>query len=270
MDLDPSPPQTKPQKAIRKERPALIELPPPPPIRPLQKPVQTDFEEAQKVQMIRALDELLSTTSIMQPPVFRFEPNEEAAKHNFELLQRNNFQLEELLNDPPNSVTAYGSEFKDINLIEQLLGRHHRWPALKSRLLQGAEFPLSSLSEADRQRDFDAARQRGNHKSADRNIDFLASALAQEVEKGWALIVREEDACQFPNLELAPLGVAEHLGISATGEFVSKRRVTHDLSFPGAYSLESVNSRVLEEELEPCMFGHTLLRVIHRIVNYRL
>ena len=62
------------------------------------------------------------------------------------------------------------------------------------------------------------------------------------------------------------MGVADQLGISATGEFVSKLRLTHDLSFPQIVSGESVNSRVKKQKLEPCMFAHTLLRVIHHII----
>ena len=45
--------------------------------------------------------------------------------------------------------------------------------------------------------------------------------------------------------------------------------MTHDLSFPGKVLEESVNSRVVKEILEPCMFGHTLLRVMHQIVHLR-
>ena len=97
------------------------------------------------------------------------------------------------------------------------------------------------IDKAVRLKDFEAAIQQGNHKSADKNLQFLASTLKQEVEKGWALIIKEEDATCFPHLQLAPLGVAEHIGISTLGNFVKKHRVIHDLSFPGAYSNESVN-----------------------------
>ena len=38
---------------------------------------------------------------------------------------------------------------------------------------------------------------------------------------------------KYTNLQLSSMGVAEEGGISATGEFVPKLRVTHDLSFPG-------------------------------------
>ena len=220
--------------------------------------------------MIRHITSLLQRTAAMNPPTLKFEVTREAADYNFRLLTEHDFQLDHILNSPPNSVTAYGSEFKSTDHLKGLLGRHHRWAALEDRLRNGAEFPLETISDELRTMDLDAALIRGNHKSADKNLPFLAAALQSEVEKGWALIINAEDAKQYPNLELAPLGVADHLGISATGEFVSKLRVTHDLSFPGAFSQQSVNSRVDKDVLEPCMFGHTLLRVVHRIVHNRI
>ena len=42
-----------------------------------------------------------------------------------------------------------------------------------------------------------------------------------------------------------------------------------DLSFPGGVSGKSVNSRVDESQLEPCMFSHVLLRLVHFIANLR-
>jgi len=65
------------------------------------------------------------------------------------------------------------------------------------------------------------------------------------------------------------MGVLGQLGVSKTGEFIKKVRITHDLSFPAAISNQSVNSRVNEDELEPCMFGKALQRSIHHIVILR-
>ena len=244
-------------------------LPPKPANIPIRHPLQAKHD-AEDESMVQQFQFLLGLVSPMDPPQFRFEANSQAAIHNFNLLQHHDFQLEKLLNSPKSSATAYGSEFKSSSHIQALLGQHHRWPQLQARLSQGADFPLRELPDDIRQKDFAAALERGNHKSADKNIQFLAKAMQDEVEKGWALIIRAEDAEKYPHLELAPLGVAEHIGISASGEFVPKMRVTHDLSFRGAYSDESVNSRVEGDKLEPCMFGHTLLRVIHRIVHSRL
>ena len=65
------------------------------------------------------------------------------------------------------------------------------------------------------------------------------------------------------------MSVVEKLGVSESGTFVPKKRLIHDLSFPGAVSDESINSRVIENDLEPCMFGHTFLKIIHKIVHLR-
>ena len=64
-------------------------------------------------------------------------------------------------------------------------------------------------------------------------------------------------------------GVATHIEIQSDGSFAPKPRVTHDLSFPDPHSEHSINSRVLEDTLHPCMFEHALLRIIHRIVYLR-
>ena len=216
------------------------------------------------------LKTLLEHSSVLFAPKFRFEVSDEAALFNFITLKRHNFDLEAVTNSKSTpSITGYGSEFKSPALLENLLKRHPRWEIFKDRLENGAPFPLTSLPEDQRIDDLEAARERGNHKSAERHKIFLADAFKKEISKGWNLILPEEKAHEIPNLEIAPLGVADQLGVSASGDFIKKLRVTHDLSFPGAFSGESVNSRTQRDELEPCMFGHALLRVIHTIVALR-
>ena len=65
------------------------------------------------------------------------------------------------------------------------------------------------------------------------------------------------------------MGVAEQIGVSEEGTFVPKKRLTHDLSFVQEASNKAINSRVIETDLEPCMFGHAFLRIIHKIVHLR-
>ena len=76
---------------------------------------------------------------------------------------------------------------------------------------------------------------RGNHKSAQKNEEFLANAMTKEIMQGWSLILPEDKYRDIPNLILNPMGVATHLGVTSTGDFVPKNRVTHDLSFPDKY-----------------------------------
>jgi hypothetical protein len=140
---------------------------------------------------------------------------------------------------------------------------------LRGNLQHGATFPIKKLDEEIRKGDLVLARTRGNHKSAKLNAKFLADALSKETAKGWNLIIPDDKANQLPDLELAPLGVQEQIGVSASGDFVGKLCITHDLSFTGAISGELINSRVAKEQLEQCMFGHTLLRIVNTIVHFR-
>ena len=236
---------------ISRENSILIQkmnanLPPLPPTVPVTKPSTVQLASKTLPHIIK---ELLDYSAVMQPPQFKFEVNEESAIFNFNLLKSNKFDLGKLLNMPLQSVTSYGSEFKPISQLERLLGRHPRWKALKDRLQHGASFPISSLTEETRKGDMKIARTRGNHKSAEKHATFLADALSKETSKGWNLLLPEEKIEEIPDLEIAPLGVADQLGISANGEFIHKLRITHDLSFPGGISGESINARVDKEKL---------------------
>jgi len=125
------------------------------------------------------------------------------------------------------------------------------------------------MEEELRVKDLEVARKGGNHISAIMNKLFLEKAIVKEIRKGWNIMILIERAGDLPNLVLNPMGVVTHLGITEDGTFEEKDRVTHDLSFLGAVSRESENSRVDETQLEPCMFSHVLLRITHYIVNLR-
>ena len=239
---------------------------PPAPIGPL-KPRPIDIRES----ILPAVKALLQQSDTLQEPHFRFDISKEAADYNLSLLQQNSFQLESLLNDPKRpSVTTYGSEFKPIQELQFLLGKHPRWPIMKKLLQHGSSWKLKDVQEDVRTQDMEAALKRGNHKSAAKHADFLVNALSKEIVKGWELLLPASAAKIIPTLVLSPMGVAEHLGVQADGSFAPKKRVTHDLSFPGVVSEQSINSRILEDHLEPCMFGHALLRIVHRVIHLRL
>jgi hypothetical protein len=221
-------------------------------------------------ELIGAVKYLLAQSSQLSKPKIRFDISRSAALHNFSLLQDYDFNLHAILNEPQErSVTTYGSEFKQTFELQALFDKHPRWKQLENLLNHGSAWPVHQLEEKLQKSDLKGALKRGNHKSAKIQSEFLSTALVKEIKKGWELIIPKESAIHIPGLTLSPMGVAEHLGIDASGEFVPKMRLTHDLSFPGSESGESINSRVNKEELEPCMFGHTLLRLIHKIVQLR-
>ncbi len=160
----------------------------------------------------------------------------------------------------------FGSEFKDTKELEKLLKNHARWNKSKSILTEGVNFDLEDLPEELRKEDLEAVYKRGNHKSAAQNSEFLSAVMKKETSQGWVMVLPEYCYKEIPGLVLNPMGVVMHLGITDKGEFLPKSRVTHDLSFPGAVSSTSVNSRVRTSSLEPCMFAHVFCRITHYIV----
>ena len=136
-------------------------------------------------------------------------------------------------------------------------------------LKKGVDFNLQCIDEDLRRKDLAAVVARGNHKLALKNSEFLSEALKKEVEQRRMIALPADCYDEIPGLILNPMGVATHVGITDTGEFLPKQRLTHDLSFPGAYSSQSINSRIYTSKLEPCMFSHIFLRIIHYIVALR-
>ena len=247
----------------------IVELPPVVANPPMAKP-KSENPYNKKGSVAAAIEFLLNRpkTNLLQPTL-RFDVNKEAAQYNLELLRKNNYDLTKLCNIQDRSSTSYGSEFKDITVLEKLFYQHPRWQKLKSQLTSGVDFNLKDLDDDIRREDVRQAFARGNHKSASKNEEFLEKALEKEILKGWNLILPGDCFEEIPELVLNPMGVATHIGINEDGKFLPKNRVTHDLSFPGKISGESVNSRVQSKFLEPCMFSYVFLRVIHYIVALR-
>jgi hypothetical protein len=114
--------------------------------------------------------------------------------------------------------------------------------------------------------DLEHALEYGNHKSAENHIDTLLSHVKKEITKGWIVPLLPSHAKLIPNAMISPMGVVSQSTINDRGEIIPSNRVTHDLSFPGRSSGLSVNSRTQMEMLEPCQYGHMLVRTIHYIV----
>ena len=142
------------------------------------------------------VEKLLQKKEQMFPPKFRFDICKEAAEFNFNLLKENNFELETLLNPTKKCVTSYGSEFKSVEDLAELLHRHPRWEAMKERLEKGCEFPVDDLDDNIRKRDVEEALHRGNHKSAGKHAAQLEKALSKKIKKGWNLLLLENMRCK--------------------------------------------------------------------------
>ena len=110
----------------------------------------------------------------------------------------------------------------------------------------------------------------GNHKGVKKFPKFYKELNLSDIHNGYSIPIPLQMMTQLPGALSCPMNVIEQLTISETGELIDKQRACHDLSFPFEPSQTSVNSRVIEEELSPCVFGHCLLRLIHYIAALRL
>jgi len=228
-------------------------------------PIRKDHPFIRLIKQI--LDEKSST--LAKPPI-HFEFSKEAAKKNWETLEKFG-SLDSLIRNSTYSPMSYGSEFRRSHTLEPLLHNHHLWKRFKDILNQGSIFPLAPPPPEDIQKqDFDAALTYKNHKSAIKEVKILNEHLSKELEKGWLIPLLPEDAKKLENAIISPMGVVSQSTINELGEIIPSNRITHDLSFPGKISGTSINSRTLIDQLEPCVYGHMLSRIIHYIVACRL
>ena len=197
-----------------------VPLPPCPHYPPLLKPTDTIGKIHSRLPSV--IDYLLKKESTLHTPLLRFDISSNAAEFNYNLLQQNNFNLDALLTQPKQCLTSYGSEFKSPDDLDLLFKHHPRWKNLRTRLTRGVHFPLSEMDEPTCKLDVASAYTRGNHKSAAKHKEYLSLAMEKEVSKGWNIILPDDKYKDIPNLILNPMGVADHIGISAFGEFVEK------------------------------------------------
>ena len=174
----------------------LPSLPLPPQIQVSKPSVPNPFDNTSWLAI--EIETLLKKKSRMTTSLFKFEVSPEAAKSNFNQLAKSNFDLGSLLNPSDRCATSYGSEFKTPSELGGLLAKHPRWKDLKEKLEKGCEYYLEDLPEEDRVKDLQERVRRGNHKSAERHCEFLSDAMKKEVEKGWALIVPDDEALKIP------------------------------------------------------------------------
>jgi hypothetical protein len=79
-----------------------------------------------------------------------------AAEHNSQIIQDHEYDLQECLASMPKSTVSPGSEFRHVDTLENLIGRHPYWPNINVTLTEGAFKAEHSKQHAD---------ERTTHKS---------------------------------------------------------------------------------------------------------
>ena len=206
----------------------------------------------------------------LHPSPFKFERSFSAALFNSELLLSADGDLKKLLKSLDYSHTHYGADFRDPKLLKQLLHKNNKWNKLESIITSGVKYNMNPISEQDRISDIDYHINRGNHKSAttEEGLKSINKAYDKEVKYGWQIPILPSVIKSLKNASVTPLGVATQWTINEKNERIIKRRVTHDCTFPGP-SGNSANTRVPDENLEDCIYGFTLRRILHEAHQMR-
>jgi hypothetical protein len=210
----------------------------------------------------------LPPCKVHQPSIL-FQATTQAAARNWELLREKGGSLVRLLLEQPFSVLSPGSEFRPVAALVALLGSHPLWPRWHTGLTHGASYPLEDYSDDDMALDLTAQLARGNHKSAKQCEGVLTALNTTDVEHGYSFCLPEIALPDITGAAVAPHGVVHQGTINELGQYMSKDRPTHDQSFSARPEGLSINDRCLMEELTPCVFGHSLLRLIHFVLYLR-
>lgn len=207
------------------------------------------------------------------PSPFKFKLTKEAARFNHKLLKRYNSDLDEITRSNPFNALSYGSEFKDTEVLEDLFQFHPGWTKLKSILSNGTEFPLIDIPDHKQLGNLRENTKYSNHKSASgERANLLSEKLKKEVVLGWNIPILPSHILDLVHAgaEIAPIGMANQASINDQGELVYKDRLTHDQSWEGKVSGTSINSKVINEEVEPLFYRYIISRFINYIVVLRI
>ena len=109
---------------------------------------------------------LASPIEDLKAPDFILELTKEAAQKNFLLLLKHDFNMDKALKFQRGIPLEYGSEFRCVEVHEELFGRHPNWGHLEQMLQRGLEWPMEELNTKTQHKDLLEAIAFGNHKGA--------------------------------------------------------------------------------------------------------
>ena len=99
----------------------------------------------------------------MQSTMFKFEFSKKAAPHNDLLLQHHDYDLASALQRQQHSPLTPSSEFKAVDILQQLCQGHPLWGHLQQYLTDGVDYSQSMIPEDMRLSNITAAINRGNN-----------------------------------------------------------------------------------------------------------
>ena len=117
--------------------------------------VEKENDESLSWLMQRLTDIVTSKSQRMREHKCVFEDNMGAAEVNAKWLKYYKWDLEEAIRRQKGTMVHPGSEFRDVEVVEELWRRHEYWPKMRSIMKNGIDYPLEQLTEEERKGDLE-------------------------------------------------------------------------------------------------------------------
>jgi hypothetical protein len=214
----------------------------------------------------------VARTAVVPPlkPDVRFDMTEKARTYNSEKLEEMGYDVGRLLLANVGTTMGFSSEFRPMDQLEPLLGQHPNFPAVKRFITEGMPFTFkTTLDDATKATELQAALNRGNHKSAESEAGRLLKLIAKDVKHGFSLPITKETARLIKGGAAQPLGLVSQWSLNPDGSRIQKDRMTQDLSFAVEDNANSINKRVDMDAYPEMVYGWCFPRMLHFIVALR-
>lgn len=174
------------------------------------------------------------TDKIICKHKYKFENIREIANYDTAILKRSKYDFIRALAKETGTRLQPGSESRTSQTLQVLLGEHEHWDKMNEIMTHGVSYSLKDLPEQIRKDDLEYMIARGNHKSAisEENEVTLLKSYEKEVEYGLMLPVTFESVTKIKGAGVIPVGLATQFTIDNIVNKKTKRRTTHDASFP--------------------------------------
>jgi hypothetical protein len=199
----------------------------------------------------------------------RFSSTQAAADHSLAVFEKNAFNYTKLMWSQKGSAVWYGSGFHNWKLLKLIFTTHEYWGHMRTTLSAGGSFPLKEIDDQTCQEDNAWHLERGNHKSANKQLTKVHSMVHAETARGFSLPLPTYALKKLPRCVLAVFGMIHQGLIDEMGRLVEKSRLAHDLSLKGPSGV-SFNSRVVDFFLPEYLFRFALRCMINFIVGCHL
>jgi hypothetical protein len=133
---------------------------------------------------------------------------------------------------------------------------------MKEILIHGSQWLMVSLNKVLHQANVKEALFFGNHERVSKNPTLLCKLVKKDIKFGFCMPLSLHKGRLIPGLLIAPMNIQDQNTIEEYSRIINKKQLTHDQSHIWG-SNTSVDDRILEEFLMPCVYSCCLQRLIN-------